>query len=220
MPSHKPLLCPLLLAAACAAVLAAPAAAQRRPVRDPSLHQLIAVPPGINYGLPAVSPSTMLRMLGRPGELVEDCKTLEVPNQQLSAMMVTRNVRHLKVKGLRPAVAVLERIMDRVKADLPVLFEALSTEGMLCVRRVRTAEHKPKSKSFSNHSWGIAIDLRVNGQLDEPGNDRTQRGLVMLYPYFRAERFYWGGAFKTEDSMHFEASDELMREWMKDGSLK
>jgi hypothetical protein len=201
------------LAAACIAVLAVPAATQPA-ARDPRLHELIAVPQWLNYGLRAVSPRVMEQQFGRPGTLTEDCSSLQ--NPRISSMIVTRHVGRLRLEGLEPAVATVERVLERVRTEQPALFASLGTKGMLCVRRVRKEKGETPSRNFSNHSWATAIDFTVNGQLDPVGDRKTQRGLLMLYPYFRAEGFYWGAAFKTkEDSMHFEASDAVIRGWLK-----
>jgi hypothetical protein len=74
---------------------------------------------------------------------------------------------------------------------------------------------KPPSKQFSNHSWGTAVDIKIKGALDPRGDGMTQLGLLALHPFFNAERFFWGAGFKGEfeDSMHFEASDQLVKDW-------
>jgi hypothetical protein len=87
---------------------------------------------------------------------------------------------------------------------------------------VRPIPGQPPSQNFSNHSWGTAIDITINGALDPRGNGTTQLGLLRLHPYFKAEKFYWGAGFSGgfEDSMHFEASEELIREWQREGRLE
>jgi len=77
------------------------------------------------------------------------------------------------------------------------------------------------SKNFSNHAWGSAIDLKIKGVLDVVGDGATQHGIALIAPHFHAERFFWGAGFSgpREDAMHFEASDELVRDWDKEGLL-
>jgi hypothetical protein len=113
------------------------------------------------------------------------------------------------VTGYRPAVEALGRIFAAVEQEKPELYSQLETAGMLCVRQVRGGS------GFSNHSWGTAIDIRINGQLDEVGDGKTQLGLRELYPYFHNEGFYWGAAYSgdREDSMHFEASEQQVAKW-------
>jgi len=108
----------------------------------------------------------------------------------------------------------LVRILLKVKEEKPDLYKQLSSDGMFCVRTARGLY------DFSNHSWGIAIDIKINGKRDGYGDDLTMVGLSLLAPYFAEEKFYWGAGFKRkEDSMHFEASKELIEEWVASGEL-
>jgi hypothetical protein len=88
----------------------------------------------------------------------------------------------------------------------------LGTAGMLCARLVRGSTH-----SISNHSWGTAIDLTLNGVLDRRGDRMVQRGLAEIAPVFNEHGWFWGAGFGTEDAMHFEAGDELIRRWHTEG---
>lgn len=161
----------------------------------------------INQNLTSPDAELMTRLLGRPGRLTEDCSDLT--NSQVKRLIVTRDVGPLKTTGLKPAIEALDRIFAQVKRDKPDLYRQIGTAGMLCVRKVRGGSN------FSNHSWGTAIDIKINRELDERGDGKTQVGLNELYPYFHREGFYWGAGYSRarEDSMHFEASEELMRRW-------
>ena len=75
------------------------------------------------------------------------------------------------------------------------------------------------SRVFSNHSWEAAIDVSVNGVLDRIGDGYAQSGLLLLSQFFNKEGFFWGAGFRVEESMHFEASDELLRTWHEQGLL-
>lgn len=180
---------------------------------------LVPIPAGINPGVSAAEQSTMLEIFGKPCELSADCTA--VTNRKVRDLLVSRSVGPFRVTGIRPAVDALERIFTRVKAEHPDLFKVVGTAGVLCCRRVRPAAGKPPSKNFSNHSWGTAIDLTVKGALDPRGDGKTQLGIAMLAPFFGEEWFFWGAGFKgrSEDAMHFEASDELVREWERNGML-
>jgi len=185
-----------------------------------NLRELVPVPAGINPGVSAADHATMLRLLGRPGELTENCSP--VTSQRLLGLVVSGvDVGPFRVTGLRPAVEALERVLVEVREKEPALFAALGTEGMLCCRRVRRAPPLPPSTHFSNHSWGTAIDITIDGALDPRDDGKTMAGLLMLHPFFNRERFYWGAGFggSSEDAMHFEASDELVREWSRQGLL-
>jgi hypothetical protein len=175
--------------------------------------QLVAIPSPVNGGMTSTTATYMKGVLGVPGALTTDCSA--VTNAKLQKLMVTDNVGPFRVTGLKPAVNTLKRIFAAVKRDKPEVYNQLGTAGMLCVRKVRGGS------DFSNHSWGTAIDLKMNGKLDAVGDGKTQLGLKELEPYFRAEKFYWGAGFggTREDSMHFEASKQLMESWKAGGQL-
>jgi len=188
-------------------------------IAAPDFGQFVPIPGNINPGVSKARQKTMLEALGKPGELTEDCSP--VTNAKLKKLLITVNVGPFAVEGIKPAVEALQRIFARVKESEPELFVQLGTAGMLCCRRIRRPPSQPPSTQFSNHAWGAAIDLKVKGALDPRGDGKTQLGLLVLHPFFNAERFFWGAGFKgkDEDSMHFEASDELMRDWKKKGLL-
>lgn len=164
-----------------------------------------------NPGRTSPTASYMKRVIGTPGALTTNCSP--VTNPQIRRLMVTDSVGPFRVTGLKPAVDELKVIFARVKREKPDLYSQLGTPGMLCVRTVRGGSN------FSNHSWGTAIDLKINGKLDQRGDNRTQLGLKQLYPYFHTQGFYWGAEFPTEDSMHFEASQELIAKWKRQGKI-
>lgn len=160
----------------------------------------------VNQGLTSPSATVMRGLLGTPGALTTDCSSVTNPN--LKRLIVTQNVGPFTATGLKPAIETLRDIFTNVKRENPQLFSQLGSAGMLCVRKVRGGS------SFSNHSWGTTIDIKINGRLDAQGDNRTQAGLKALYPYFHKAGFYWGAGFSTlEDSMHFEASKELVERW-------
>ncbi|HYJ80700.1 MAG TPA: M15 family metallopeptidase [Longimicrobiaceae bacterium] len=184
----------------------------------PDFGALVPIPAGINTGVSAAKQQTMLNVFGRPCSLSADCTG--VTNPKVRALLVTRNVGPFSVTGIRPAVDALQRIFTRVKAEQPDVFRVVGTAGVLCCRRVRRASGPP-SPNFSNHSWGTAIDLTIKSRLDPRGDGKTQLGVALLAPFFNAERFFWGAGFRgaSEDAMHFEASDELVRDWQRQGIL-
>jgi hypothetical protein len=180
-----------------------------------NLAALVPVPPPdqINVGLTSATPSFMLGVFGIPGNLTEDCSP--ITNSRLRRLLVTDDVGPFRVTGLRPAVAALKRIFSKVKQEKPQVYAEVKTAGMLCCRKIR------RGSSYSNHSWGTAIDLKFGNQLDKVGDGKTQVGLLELAPYFNAEKFYWGAEFggSREDSMHFETSRELIQQWQGTGEL-
>jgi hypothetical protein len=186
-------------------------------LRSPDFGSLVAIPAGINKGVTKAGQRTMLDTFGKPGNLSADCTP--PTNAKLKAMLVTSNVGPFRVTGIKPAVEALQRVFAKVKEKEPALFSQLGSAGMLCCRRIRTRPGRPPSKQFSNHSWGTALDVKIKGTLDPRGDGRTQLGLLLLHPFFNEERFFWGAGFggDFEDSMHFEASDELVKEWKQKG---
>jgi murein L,D-transpeptidase YcbB/YkuD len=172
-----------------------------------SITDLISIPRGINQGLNAARQMTMLSLLGNPrgGNYDQECRP--VTNARLRASVVTRSVGPFRVTGLLPAVESLTEILADIQNEEPEVHAALGTAGMLCARFVRNS-----TTSISNHSWGTAIDLNLNGQLDRPGNGKTQRGLASIAPIFNRHKWYWGAGFPREDAMHFELSDQKIRE--------
>ena len=135
----------------------------------------------------------MLNTLGRPCTLSADCT--QVTNERVLNLLVeNEDVGPFRVSGLGPAVEALKRIFAEVQAQEPALFAALGTAGMLCCRRVRTTDGSI-SPNFSNHSWGTAVDIKIDGQLD-PRNDGqalpgSESGTV---PVATATRSGWTGS--------------------------
>jgi hypothetical protein len=166
---------------------------------------LINIPAGINQGVSPAHQITMLSLLGNPrSSFDQTCRP--VTNPALAALVQTDNVGPFRVTGLSPAVQSLKEVLAEVRSDAPAVFEALGTAGMLCARNVRGS-----TTSISNHSWGTAIDLTLDGQLDTPGNGTVQAGMAQIAPIFNRHGWFWGAAFPREDGMHFELSDETIR---------
>lgn len=177
------------------------------------LTNLVAVPAGINPGLNGTSNKHMIPLLGNPrGSYSDKCQP--VTNAPLLARMKTANVGPFKATGFDLAVASLTAIMADIRTELPAIHAALGTAGMLCCRFVRGSK-----TSISNHSWGTAIDLTIEGVLDQRGNDKVQVGLTQIAPIFNRHEWFWGAGFPTEDGMHFEVSLQLLRKWSAAGQL-
>lgn len=173
--------------------------ATRRNINGPNLH--------------GARNQTMLELLGNPrGNYSQECE--DPTNPKIAALIVSRSVGPFKARGLKPAVDTLEQILARVKEKEPDIHGRLSHVGMLCCRFVRGS-----NTAISNHSWGTAIDLTIDGKLDKRGDNRAQKGLLQIHKHFNEFGFFWGVAFTTEDAMHFEASEELMRKWAAEGKF-
>jgi hypothetical protein len=155
----------------------------------------------------------MLTLMGNPrGDYDDECR--EVTNPQLRALIVHEDVGPFRARGLAPAVEALRAILADVVGSEPRVHAGLGTAGMLCARLVRGS-----ATAISNHSWGSAIDLTLEGQLDGFADGGTQFGLLILAEYFNDEGWYWGAVYNREDSMHFEVGEETLRKWVAEGKL-
>lgn len=179
-----------------------------KPVKLTDLSAIVDLPPmaQINKGLNPLRASTLTKHFGVPGKLTTDCS--DILNAKLKNETVTKNVGPFKVTGWEPAVKDLIAIFERVKKSEPEAHSQVRTAGMSCVRKIKL----PNSKSFSNHSWGTAVDLFFGADVDERGNSTTQLGLLLMAPMFNESKWYWGAEFSVEDSMHFELSEERFAE--------
>jgi len=165
----------------------------------------------VNGDLAGARNVTMQTLIGLPrGNFSQDCQP--PTNPAIVALVETADVGPFRATGLRPAIASLREVLADVKVADPDLHGRLGTAGMLCCRWVRGS-----TSVISNHSWGTAIDLTIDGKLDARGDNRVQRGLFELRPHFNRHGWFWGAAFRTEDAMHFEASDQLIRRWADEG---
>ena len=172
------------------------------------LADVIAIPPAntFNVGLHSASEATMLSLLGVPGNKTRDCSG---PTGQFARRIKFNvDVGPFRVSGLDIAVASLKQIFDEAGATMPDVVAAVKTEGMLCVRHKRNNRN-----SFSNHSWGAAIDLFFGRDVVPQGQRKTHRGVLKLAPIFNQHGWCWGAGFSgnSVDSMHFELAEETIR---------
>lgn len=160
-----------------------------------------------NAGLQSSRNATMERQFGAPRTTYnQSCQRVE--NATLRNRMTTASVGPFRVTGLDSAVTSLRAVMTEIAAQQRLVYRVLGTAGMLCARNVRGS-----TTSISNHSWGTAIDLTVDGELDARGDNNVQFGLELIAPAFNAEGWYWGVDFRTEDAQHFEAGATLVGGW-------
>ena len=178
-----------------------------------AITKLVSVPSGLNPGVSSAKQATMLALLGNPRSSF-DASCREVTNPALKALIDIQSVGPFRVQGLRPAVAVLKTILAEIQTKAPDVHAGIGSAGMLCARLVRGSE-----QAISNHSWGTAIDLTLDGILDTRGDNLVQEGLTRIAPVFNAHGWFWGAGFRTEDAMHFEAGDDLIRKWQAEGQF-
>ena len=189
---------------------------------------LVPVPDEATFNLGLTSPrnSDMLKYLGHPvkgGKYLESGKCTTVDNLKFKSLLTTASVGPFRTTGIWPAIESMRSVFDRVKNEVPDLYAILGTAGMQCARFTKIRQKDGSIKigpNISNHTWGTAIDIRLDGKLDAQGNDKVQRGLLILSTYFNTAGWYWGAAFPTEDAMHFEVSKSLLARWKRDGLLE
>jgi D-alanyl-D-alanine carboxypeptidase len=169
---------------------------------------LVDIPPKntFNKNLTAASEATMLQLFGVPGAKTDNCSPATGAFKQ---RVVTRvDVGPFKVSGLDIAVRLLKAVFDEAEEQIPNVVAAVKNDGMLCVR------HRRKNpNSFSNHSWGTAIDLFFGTDAVPQGSSKTHRGCLQLAPFFNKHGWFWGAGFSgsSVDSMHFELAEETVR---------
>jgi hypothetical protein len=148
-------------------------------------------------------------------------------NKALENIMQTFSVDSIRATGLCAAVNSLREVIEDVIKTYPDLKGRIRSGGMCVPRFIGTHSSKknpiPKKPSrLSNHSWGCAIDLTIDGVSDTQGDNLVFRGLELMAPIFNKYGWFWGGAYITalEDAMHFEVSKEALLAWDKAGLLK
>lgn len=166
-----------------------------------------------NKGITQPGNRVMLEVLGHPREnYSNDCQSVTQP--RLKGLMETRQIGPIRVTMIRPALDSVERILAKLQASEPEIYNALGTAGAMCARLIRGS-----SSSVSNHSWGTAIDLKLEDQLDGFADGGTQFGLLLLAELFNEEGWFWGATYNREDSMHFEVGVETLRKWQAEGKI-
>lgn len=163
----------------------------------------------INAGLVSAGNVFMLQKFGQPLAAMGYSSLCQTPtNPKLRRNLVLDTVGPFRVTGLLPAVLSLKAVMSEIAAAHPNVYSALGTAGMFCCRLQRGS-----SSAISNHSFGTAIDLTLNGVLDAYGDGKVQYGLTLIAPVFNRHGWYWGAAFGKEDGMHFEGGKGLIEKW-------
>jgi hypothetical protein len=192
---------------------AAPKAAAPKPVvaaapTQTSPETLVNIPPAstFNQNLTSASEATMLQIFGVPGAKTQDCSPATGAFKQRIVSKV--DVGPFKVSGLDIAVKLLKAVFDEAEQQIPNIVAAVKNDGMLCVRHKRM-----NPNSFSNHSWGTAIDLFFGTAAVPQGSHKTHRGCLQLAPFFNKHGWYWGAGFfgNSVDSMHFELAEQTIR---------
>lgn len=172
----------------------------------------------VNVGKTPCPTAYLEREYGRPRtQISENCQ--DATTSFWKSRMVTKDFGIFKVRGHRLLIKHLESALEELKVLHPEVYNALGHVGALCVRWVRGSK-----TVLSNHSFGLAIDLTLNGRLDPYGDGKVQRGLLILYSVLKNHGFYWGYSFgrnnpKREDAMHFEICAEVVMQAINDGTF-
>jgi hypothetical protein len=177
-------------------------------------------PSTVNIGLASPKLSTLRAILGEPrSDYTGECQPVTGP---FKSRIVTKSVGPFRVTGVDVAVKALSEIFAAVKRELPDLHDILGTAGMTCARKVKIRQPNGSIKlgrNPSNHSWGLAVDIKIGNKLDKQGDKKCYRGLLILSRYFNAAGWYWGVSFPTEDAMHFEVAETTLKRWKKEDLL-
>lgn len=175
---------------------------------------LVADRRNLNTGLTVPSSSWLVQTFGLPAENLGNDKCYEMTNPRLAALVHAEQVGPVRLKMLKPALESLAVIFDKIQKADPELYGRINTSGSLCVRLVRGS-----ASSVSSHSFGLSLDLNINGVLDTLGDGRTQLGLTILADFFNGDGWVWGAAYGREDSMHFEVAKETIEKWIAEGKI-
>src|SRR5664279_2373496 len=130
----------------------------------------------VNVGLSSPKLSTLRSILGEPrSDYTGSCQPI---TGAFKKRIVTKSVGPFKCTGVDVAVTALADILAGVKKEVPDLYSILGTAGMACARRVKIRQKDGTiklGKNPSNHSWGLAVDITLTGNLDVQGDDKCFR---------------------------------------------
>lgn len=171
-------------------------------------------PGSINTLCRYATTKTLKALFGNPRkDYSQQCQ--EVDSEKLKPFIVTETVGPFRVHGHKWLLEILRAVFAELAKTDPQLLKSVTSAGSLCARNVRGS-----TTSISRHSWGLAIDLKFDGELDAMGDGYTQVGLLRFYAVAKKHGLYWGAGFKREDSMHFEVSEDKLLEFAKRDGLK
>lgn len=152
--------------------------------------------PSINAGLICPISAQLMALIGDPS------------SQRVKSLMATESVGPFRATGLKPALSSLRTVLTSVRREHPTLYPLLKSNGMHLLRQIRN------SRSYSNHSWGIAIDFTIAGETPNYGQNFSLRGLTAMVSHFHHAGWYWGGGYRStnrKDAMHFECGLALVK---------
>lgn len=173
-------------------------------------------PSAVNTGASPGRFSSKTKMFGWPlPGLTQQCQDDRAP-AKVKQWMTTRRCGRFTIRGFVWWVDIIELALHLCAQNHPDLYKRLYYGGTFCVRQIRGGS------TISSHGFAIASDWGVDGHVDPRGDGKVQLGLLKLYACFKeacrrlgVPPVFWGIEFSTEDGMHFEASEELIRFWMR-----
>ncbi len=159
----------------------------------------------INVGLQSPSNREMQRLLGEPrNSYGQDCRS--PTNERIKAVLDSVQFGSTLVHGIRPAVASLRHVIADIQREQPDLYRHLGSAGMMCCRHQRGS-----NTAVSNHSWGTAIDVAIDGVAEPWGERDVWLGLSLISPIFNRHGWYWGAGYRrSTDCHHFECGSALL----------
>ena len=185
----------------------------------PKLSDLVPISsiPDLNVGLSSAREETMIACLGTPQMPLTTSDAPERASPTVKKLEKSKKIANVNANGIGPAVDSLASVLDKAFVGVSGLKQALRGDGMLVVR-LRRPTNGSHSKKISNHSWGTAIDLRLDG-LEAPGStgSKVPYFIAQLVPYFNAAGWYSGIGFA--DDMHFEVADQTILKWAQEGKF-
>lgn len=174
----------------------------------------LPLPEGLNNGLKRPTQAFLTEWFGSPA-MPLTCK--DQPDRispRIKERVVPFAFAQFKDAGLAPAVDSLLEILVAIRHDKPELFDHLGEIGM---RNVRLIKHIDGTcgPGISTHAWASAIDITVDGHTQRNGKGKAWRGYVEIFAYFNKAGWFAGAGYKgsSQDNMHFEASETLIRSW-------
>lgn len=93
-------------------------------------------------------------------------------------------------------LSVLVSVFNDMNSQRPDLFRRITTAGAVCCRLIKKASGGCGG-SWSNHAYGSAIDLLVDGILDAHGDNCIHNPLLEIAPFFTRRGLYWGAGFRS-----------------------
>jgi len=159
-----------------------------------------------NVGLTSASATFLTSLFGVPGGAV-------LAKERTGNLVDVDPTGHsIMVNGLVSATESLKVVFKNVGQSQPELLNLLGSNGMWNVRFVEG------TTTYSNHSWAVALDLKLDVFVDKYKDGYVLAGLTKLIPFFNAAGWVAGAGFQNkEDGMHFEVSKETLSSWYDTG---